>query len=65
MRYFYFIALAVCTNLFGQIPVNPIIQNFGTVVDAPLADLKPDPSLTYNIVVDLMTGEEDKSVVAF
>ena len=58
MRYFYLLTLAVCTHLFGQTPVNPVIQNFGTVVDAPFADLKPDPSLTYNIVVDLMTGEE-------
>jgi intracellular sulfur oxidation DsrE/DsrF family protein len=65
MKYFFLLALVVCSNLFGQTPVNPVIQNFGTVIDAPSADLKPDPSLTYNIVVDLMTGEEDKSVVAF
>ena len=65
MRYFYLIALTVCANVFGQTPVNPVIQNFGTVIDAPLANLKPDPSLNYNIVVDLMTGEEDKKVVAF
>ena len=65
MKYFFLLALVVCSNLFGQTPVNPVIQNFGTVIDAPLADLKPDPSLTYNIVVDLMTGEDDKSVVAF
>jgi len=65
MKYFFLLALVVCSNLFGQTPVNPVIQNFGTVIDSPLADLKPDPSLTYNILVDLMTGEEDKSVVAF
>jgi intracellular sulfur oxidation DsrE/DsrF family protein len=51
--------------LQGQSLVNPIISNFGTIGDAPMATEKPDPDMVYNIVVDVATGDEDKSQVFF
>lgn len=51
--------------LQGQSLVNPIISDFGTIGDAPMATEKPDPDMVYNIVVDVATGDEDKSQVFF
>lgn len=45
--------------------VNPVIKNFGTIGQADLATEKPDPSLSYNIVIDLATGEDNKSSLLF
>jgi intracellular sulfur oxidation DsrE/DsrF family protein len=51
--------------LQGQTLVNPVIKGFGTIGDAPMAAEKPDPNMVYNIVVDVATGDEDKSQVFF
>ena len=65
MRHLYLLLLLVVPTLQAQTPVNPVINGYGTIADAPMADLKPDPSLTYNIVVDLATSDEDKTAVSF
>ena len=37
----------------AQTKVNPVIKSYGTVFQLPNADQKPDPSLKYNILVEL------------
>ena len=37
----------------AQTKVNPIIKSYGTVIQLPNADHKPDPSLKYKIIVEL------------
>ena len=51
--------------LMAQEAVNPAIKSFGTVSTVPNADVTPDPSRTYNIVVDVMSGGDDHSEVFF
>ena len=46
---------------FAQTPQNPVIKTTGTINDIPYATVKPDPSLDYNIVIDIMTGPEKPS----
>lgn len=52
-------------SLWAQQPVNPIITSFGTVSSIPFATVELDPSLEYKIIVDVMTGSDDKSSVFF
>ncbi len=44
-----------------QLPpkVNPVIKGFGGIFEIPYAEEKPDPSLTYNIIVEVQQ-ESDK-----
>ena len=65
MRYFFILCMAAFSMIQAQTPINPVIKGYGTIADAPMADLKPNPSLTYNIVVDLATSDEDKTAVSF
>jgi intracellular sulfur oxidation DsrE/DsrF family protein len=65
MRYFFILCMAAFSMIQAQTPINPVITGYGTIADAPMADLKPNPSLTYNIVVDLATSDEDKTAVSF
>jgi hypothetical protein len=51
--------------LSAQQTVNPMIKSFGTVSTVPNATVTPDPSLDYKIIVDVMTGAEDKTEVFF
>ena len=42
----------------AQTPQNPVIKSTGTIHDIPLATVKPDPALDYNIVIDVATGPD-------
>lgn len=66
MRSFLFAFFALASfALSAQQAVNPMIKSFGTVSTVPNASVAPDPSLEYNIIVDVMTGSDDKSKVFF
>jgi len=38
---------------FSQTRINPVIKNFGGIFDIPYADEKPDPSMDYNIIIEI------------
>jgi len=42
-------------------PIFPIVQGFGGIFNAPHATEKPDPTLEYKVVIDVATGDENKS----
>lgn len=44
-----------------QLPpkVNPVIKDFGGIFEIPYAEEKPDPALTYNIIIEVQQ-ESDK-----
>ena len=42
-------------------PIFPIVQGFGGIFDAPHATEKPDPTQEYKVVIDVATGDENKS----
>jgi intracellular sulfur oxidation DsrE/DsrF family protein len=48
--------LPICA--YAQTPQNPVIKSTGTIHDIPYATVKPDPSLDYNLVIDIMTGPD-------
>lgn len=55
MKYFVFSLAMVATSTHyaqGQ-RVNPVIKNFGGVFEVPDAVEKPDPTLAYNIMVEV------------
>ena len=43
----------VSTGIFAQARVNPIIKSFGGIFEIPYAEEKPDPDLTYNVVIEV------------
>ena len=47
------LALSATCFLNAQKKVNPIIKSYGTVFEIPTADQKPEPSLKYNLLVEL------------
>ena len=42
----------------AQTTVNPIIKNYGGIYDLPDAEEKIDPTLTYNIVIEVVRASE-------
>jgi intracellular sulfur oxidation DsrE/DsrF family protein len=59
------LTLLVTTCLWAQNtnpePIFPIVQGFGGIFDAPHATEKPDPTQEYKVVIDVATGDENKS----
>lgn len=57
MRKVYFIIVFVFTGYgaLAQVPprVNPVIKDFGGIFEIPYAMEKPDPSVNYNIVIEV------------
>jgi intracellular sulfur oxidation DsrE/DsrF family protein len=51
------IALWLCAfSVSAQTPQNPVIKSAGTINDIPFATVKGDPTMEYNIVIDIMLG---------
>jgi len=50
---------------FGQGRINPAIENFGGIFDAPYATEKPDPTQQYKIVIDIVTNEAKPDGIAY
>lgn len=47
--------LCISFGAMSQQKVNPIIKNYGSIYDLPFATEKVDPALDYNIVVEVVT----------
>jgi len=45
--------LCISFSGFSQKRVNPVIKNYGGIFEIPFADEKPDPSLEYNIIIEV------------
>ena len=57
---FFLIGICLCClTMKGQEWINPAIKGYGGIRDAPHATVKPDPSLQYNIVIDVATGDDN------
>lgn len=61
---FILLSTMVCASLFGQSPQFPIVKAFGGIYEIPDATERPDPSLTYKILVDLSTAAEDNKQIS-
>lgn len=47
------ISLVMSVSAFSQNRVNPVIKNYGGIFEIPYAEEKPDPTLDYNIVIEI------------
>lgn len=52
------LSLFLALQLYAQERVFPVIKNYGGIFEVPDAVEKPDPSLNYNIVIEIHTGSE-------
>ncbi len=52
-RILVFVLLLVSISSFSQSRINPVIKSYGGIFDIPYAQEKPDPSLEYNIVIEI------------
>lgn len=55
MKYFIVLLAGILsmTAVNAQRIVHPLIEHYGAVTEVPFADVKPDPSLDYKIVVEV------------
>ncbi len=54
---FLFIVMSV--SVFSQSRINPVIKSYGGIFDIPYATEKPDPTLDYNIVIEIATPSDN------
>jgi intracellular sulfur oxidation DsrE/DsrF family protein len=52
-RILVFVLLLVSVSSFSQSRINPVIKSYGGIFDIPYAQEKPDPTLEYNIVIEI------------
>ena len=45
--------ISISSFAFSQTRIHPLIKNYGGIFDIPYAEEKPDPSLDYNIVIEV------------
>ena len=50
---------------FGQGRINPTIESYGGIFDAPYAVEKPDPNQQYKIVIDIATNDAEPDEIAY
>ena len=58
--YIILLTLCICFKVNAQERINPIIKNYGGIFDAPHAVEKPDPNMEYKVVIDVVTGDNNK-----
>lgn len=67
MKYLFSLLLLfmLCTLTHGQMPsrVNPVIQSQGGIFEIPFAVEKPDPSMVYNIVIEVERESEKPDTI--
>ena len=57
--YFSFVGLSLC----AQPRVNPVIKDYGGIFEVPDAVEKPDPTLGYNIVIEVERESEKPDTI--
>ncbi|MEM6770333.1 MAG: DsrE family protein [Bacteroidota bacterium] len=63
---FLFVLIFTAISLNAQeARVSPAVPGFGAIFPLEVATVKPDPSLRYKIVVDVYSGAEEPTELAF
>ncbi|MCS5488826.1 DsrE family protein [Algoriphagus limi] len=58
-----FLAFLGISSIQAQTPQYPIVKGFGGIYEVPDATERPDPTLEYKILVDLISGADDPKVI--
>ena len=45
--------ISISQSAFSQTRIYPMVKNYGGIFDIPYAEERPDPSLEYNIVIEV------------
>ena len=61
---FILISTLGCSTLFGQSAQFPVVKDYGGIYEIPDATERPDPTLTYKLLVDLSTAAEDNKQIS-
>jgi intracellular sulfur oxidation DsrE/DsrF family protein len=48
-----YLLLLVSATSFSQNRINPVVKNYGGIFEIPYAVEKPDPSMDYNIIIEI------------
>jgi intracellular sulfur oxidation DsrE/DsrF family protein len=57
------IVLWLCAfSVSAQTPQNPVIKSAGTIRDVPFATIKGDPTMDYNIVIEIMENPKPDEI---
>lgn len=59
------ILLCLANFSVAQKRINPAVENFGGIFDAPHATEKPDPNQQYKIVIDIATNDAEPDGIAY
>lgn len=51
--------MLMSVTVFAQSRINPVINGYGGIFDIPYAVEKPDPTLDYNIVIEIATPSDN------
>ena len=62
-KVFVFGLCLLTMSVIAQQRINPVIKNSGGIFDVPDAVEKPDPTLTYNIVIELFSAPDNPKEV--
>jgi intracellular sulfur oxidation DsrE/DsrF family protein len=62
-KIFVFILCCATGLTLAQQRINPVVKNSGGIFDVPDAVEKPDPALTYNIVIELFSAPDNPKEV--
>ncbi len=57
--------LCISQLALAQGRINPAIESFGGIFDAPYATEKPDPNQQYKIVIDIATNDGEPDDIAY
>ena len=62
MKTIILLALITCLTVIASAQERqyPLVADFGGIFEIPDADIKPDPDLKYNIVIDLAKASDEK-----
>lgn len=67
MKYIIFCTIIFCLggSLYAQEKINPVIKNFGGIYPIPHATVKADSNEAYKIIIDVVTGAENPTDIAW
>jgi intracellular sulfur oxidation DsrE/DsrF family protein len=54
-----FLFMMISVSVFSQSRINPVIKSYGGIFEIPYAAEKPDPTLDYNIVIEIATPSDN------
>lgn len=53
-----FLLMIMSAGVFSQSRINPVIKSYGGIYDIPYAVERPDPTIDYNIVIEIATPSD-------